>query len=1819
MPVNNVNNFPNRNRISHQNGIINNHNELIDSPIDQNAIPVSSTIAPAYYRQYLINTLTQENQQVPSFVSTRANDNEEDMHAIYEIDREAFADYDPYDSYEDFKNFVTREHMSAYAVKDENGDVVGYYQLEPVKNGDLYIDSMGLKSDYRNTRKGYLAINQCWDEIQQYAKDNGAQSLSLHVDATNRALVRLYERLGFSIDETLNNYYDNGADAYFMTRPLEQENDAQITETTNTQNNVSNSELVSESDDVTQEESSLVDDVAQEVEPEPEQVQETYEQMQKRLAKERVEQRVKEAAAEVKQLDPRVKNEQIKELVKECTYKTPDKTMQFSEGLFEILKVLAQYSAREEIDSYFGVQIIDGSRLRRFLEFDKDGNAKARTDLIPYIKKYLDNGTKVGNINDKFEYCYLQDSDGRNYISTEALDARDDVANTIRLWDSKSYFSEDSVYNAYKLRNKDGSTSVDQSAVRAIKNNLMGGFSTDDAANLVSASIITDTEGQQYFDSNYHLYLKKYFDKDDCKMRWNSNTGVSCIHELPRIMKEGVSVKNFLDHAGKLRKDEDIKNILRKFNDKKDVDRERSDYIDVEEVNLCALLKAVTYNKEWPIDYPYGIKKNKWEARIDNDAFDLIKEHCKDPDNFKFKNIYRLANIAAACKTQEDSYGEYKFSRELFDKAMMLKDAGMQEDFIPKLMECCKLKVDDTKWSLRENKSVPCTYKKFSDEIFNAVYEHIANPDRKYGFTEDSIKNSIEIIDGKERFNREVFDLLKSHYSPRRYDSDPGWDVFFDVKSNGDRVMNIRLLKKYLDMNAGLELACDQVDARNSNHRDFIPNPDKMDAYMALKARGEIPYTKYDTDYGSEETPIAALMRVCNEEFGYPVQKFNTEAFKRVQELLDKGIDGRDIVELMYCVKRHDDDGNRTFNFAIYDLALKLLDEGMDIKNAAHVASESINSYKGEDTLCRMKELYSLGVKSPTTAYMYCHEGYNHNGDFDEIAYARLKDAISKGFEPVLIDNCKDRGQFKDRLYKQALMLSDNGFDTHTIAELMKLCDEKTYEKADDNTKVEVHTFNQNMYNHISDLLELGIDKNNVYEVLKSCKYNYSNNFSEDAFSKVSDLKSRGFDDKGIAKFIEVTLNKNNEYPGKIDPERYDDLIWLTARHKDLKDNTHDDAYIIEKINNYSSQIKTAYELFGQDVMNFAMSAKIDNYITFASQCASIKNKCSERFIKDLQERLNELPSPDLRVRRLRVIGGLVDKVDENALYTITKLIKSPKTTQDQIDLANKIFAVKNENEEVSQDDFYKSQVERFLSEICVPAKTRKMVEDYLMKERLDKQIDWPKPIDEQIAQMEKFAQQMLTNPKIPLDKKIKYIDEYKAKIADMKANPDKYTSARIFAKPMTNLAKVIEAYVNIPNDDARFENSIKEAMYSKYGIETTPELIAAINYDAKYFDKLLSAQSETVTNFKRLIELKKSNLSVPLTDLRMTLEGIDSEKFDRLGLTEQIKANLDTKRQFVENRLNFDKWNKFDENLNGEVFSVEADPETEYQNVRFNIINVFQDELWNKMDPKETEKLMDYLGQYGYTIFNNHIYKGGLELGNNALEAFADTVVKYTESNKYFANHVDTNGQTVSADEIDGITGFSDHIKDHQKRIREIQGAKTVNDIHFRLSDDDNIGRNVFFGNHVGCCNSIESTHAGYSAPMHLLNTYNRGIELVDKYGNSYGNSLCFFALVDGKLTFIIDSFEANGKLASNPIVTEHLLEFAKQVCEHMGRPDAQIAVGPSYNNMNMSSLELTSNHTIKVIGTVSERTYCDSVGGRVKDQINNEVSERSLYFPKK
>ena len=1702
-------------------------------------------VTPGLFNSYGIN-------QPLQLKIERVNDSESDMHEVFELDKLVFAEQDPYEDYEEFKSFINNNQLSTYVVRDENDNnkILGYYQLEPVKNGDLYIDSIGLKPEYRNSRKGYQAIKASWANILNYARENGANTLSLHVTADNRNLLRMYESFGFTIKETLNNYYGNGSDAYFMEKILEpapveepevQTGDAALQ--TDTPAVISDTEEGQNIETTQQNEISPAENVEQQPEAAPE--EELYSR------------KFEQAKSELIAMGIPDDYSDLLDYLSECT-RMKNGHQVFSDELFESVKYLIQVG--KDYPDAFTFGQMTTTQLRKIFnsltENDENGSIRTmRTDLLPYVRVFAQNGISAGYYDNIFNAAKETQPDGSKDISRKALD---------KVCRFKPYISDyylPKIIQNCLLRDKDGRTYFSEEALAAAEHSLVfnrGELFDSDILSLLQFSKQIDNDGNQVFNKKlYNDLLKQVTDNNipyDKKLFY----GTSQIEEAYNI---GCDMEALLKYGSIVIRNREIDKIIANV-----------DYKNRDSVGL-KLFKACTYEYPKSMDNFYDFSQQKSRVNFDRSVLaKFIELQSANPP--VFQDVQTVPEILDACKEQRNRFESYKFNPELVNKAIQLKNAGISEKDISKIMESCKTAEKD----IRSGKVNSI---KFNDEIFNTVIKTLQ--DRSLYSNEylaDYIKCSKDMSWGKEVFKPEKFDRLKKSYMITTDGNRPTSEDFFNVWDENNRFFDIDLYEKFLSTGGDLDSLCN-IQIKN-NRRINIPDEEIMDAYIKLRDMN-IKYTPWEGEINSNNPAIAIIEACYKKGRNYPERTFDPFAFKSACELLDKGYDGREVLQILYNCQHYESNKGKEFYPPRYELVKKLIAQGIDIRNAGAIAEECIEENNCDtQKLDKCMELYNMGIKEPVCAIRYTKD--------DDLAYNRLKQAFAKNVSINVIEKCKLNNEFQDRLFRLAMDLHDKGYSSNTIIRLMDVCRIKSYK-----AQKPEETFNYDMYNHIADLEKLGIQKDNIASVLDSCKGD--GGFLADAYDKVSQLYYKKYDDAGIAEFL-----KRSQTNGNFDIDKYNLLLKLTAKHEVLKGITHDDTYVIKKIAASASDINKAAELFGEDVINNMITAKIDNYITFVKQCNTLNSNYSETFIKDLQEKLNTLPSPELKVKRLRILGALANKVDENALRQLVKLIKSPEMTPEQIQLANSIFADKETD--------YKTRVEKFITAIQAPDNAKDIIREYLLKARLDKQIDYPKTLKEQMAQMDVFAQQMLTNPKTPLEKKLKYIDEFKAKKADMRAHPKKYTTPEIFPKPLYNLKQFVQAYINIPKADSEFNNSITLTMYNKFGIEPNDQLLNKICYDAKYFDKLFSGSGEFADNFKRLIELQKMNPDKPLSQNRLELPETGSSKYatyEDLGLIKQIEANQDTVRQFKEHNLNFDKWNTFDENLKSEEFTVEADPETEYKNTLFNLINIFQDEYFNKINPEETEKLMQNLDAKGYTLFNNKLYHNGEIIKNTDIEYFAQAALDYITNDKYWTSAAAADSE-LSEDERNGINAFKDHLKDNIHHLKEIRGAKTVSNIYFRLSNDDDIGRNIFFGNHVGCCNSVDSTYAGYSAPMHLLNNFNRGIELVDRYGNSYGNSMCFFADVDGKLAFIIDSFEANGKLGSNPLVTDELIKFAHKVCREMGREDAVVLIGPRFNHIDMSRLQDTMVDSFKILGTVSEKTYCDCAGGtECKDNINN------------
>ena len=1657
-----------------------------------------STVSSNYYRQFGITQNTNFSAERVSY------DDDNTLQEIYTLDREAFSELDPYNNYNEFKHYLRSDNLSVYALKDSNNQILGYYQLEPIKNRDLYIDSIGLKPEYRNSRKGYNAIQYAWNKILDYAENNNVETLSLHVDATNPRLLRMYKSLGFEVAETYDNYYENGAGAYFMTRPVRMQNAnpepvAQTTNPVNISMNTPSEEVVTP-------------------------VISTFKQEYKQAEEELKNYGLNTPAEAYKYLNLCIEND-----------KNNKKT--FNQDIYTCVKELRKLELQvDNQDNDYSKNLHVKDIIEILKQQDKIGDIKVRTDILPYIKQMVNSG----NIRP----C--------------------DITEILR----SSKFNKDALNFACKL-NKNQRAAIDV----CMKDNEFNKQAADMYLELNDRGIDNSAlillgyktvNGETVFDSSSVRAGARYLALDNYEYPMGRD------YDTKGILETGCPLDvylKFYDKIHDIKKDFGI-NLSTLF-----VYKDRT----------ASLIKAAAYKGYEGEDF--------WDGKVVNDYNQLIENKTfffNEGNNFDIEknNYITTSEILNSCKTKENSYLPMRYNPSLLDKAIQLKEAGFTSD-IPKLMELCKTRTD-----------IGSGYEtvKFDDAIFNAILElKSTRPYSDINTVSPIIEASKTTHNNNEEFDLGFFNTIKDNHSDT-------FKYFIKRDKNGN--------KEYFDSdlyNYYIHSGVHEVEAlsnRDSKGNRMV-NKNAIDAYKRLSEMNyEVAFN--DEQNMSKQKADRLLISRCIDNYNDFSEKFNTDVFNKIIFLLNKGLTGSDTNKIIYSCREYK--GNEEIYNPLsekkYQKIVELLDRNIDIESAIAISS----GYNEPEKLEKYDILYNKGVTGGalSTGINACYEKEDElsEPEFNQLAFDRLLVATDRDFTPSYISACKDDDKFSDRIFRLGLDMQDRGYTTKQIEEILNVC----HEKQNDTNKLsgQKTSFNYDMFSKVQELEQLGIEKDSIKDVLSSCKTNYHNKFNNDAYKKVSDLHNKQFDDKGICKFISYCFKD-----GGFNEDAYNNLVQLTAQHVSLRDSTHGDDYVVQKLYENKQAIQNVKEVFGEDVLDYATSFKIDGYKTFVQNCDTLNRNISDSYKEDLQRRLKELTSPEQKVKRLRVLSGLVGKVSEDSMKPLLLLIKSPKMTDEQVKLANDIFTQENVP--------YEEQIETFISEINVPEQNKNTVRQYLQKARIDKVINRPKTIDEQMKQMDEYAQQMLTNPKIPLDKKIKYIDEFKAKKADMAANPDKYTTPYIFEKPMEGIKKVVEAYVNIPNNDLKFSNAVLESLYSNLGIETTPELLQNIHYDSKYFDKLFSMASDTKPNFIRLINLVKANPNEKLSDIRLMLPEEGSEKYQKYsnyGLIEQINANLDTNHQLRSHGIDVDRWNNFDSNLKGESFSIVADAATDYQNTKFNIINSFNDELFQKISKEETDKLKEHLSQFGYVMFNNNIFSRGNEIKDNELGNFLDCVINYVNKNNYWKSAKGEGSMRLSDSEAEGATGFMDHINGFRKRIDDIKNARNVNDIHFSLSDDNDIGRNIFLGNHVGCCNSIESSYAGYSAPMHLLNNYNRGIEIVDKYGNSYGNSLCFFADVDDKLTFVIDSFEANGKLGSDPVVTKHLLDFAKQVCKYMGREDAQIMVGPNFNHISIEGLKATNGHTIKVLGKTSEKTYCDSIGGKVStDKFNNIATERSMY----
>ncbi len=121
-----------------------------------------------------------------------------------------------------FYESLLEELPEAFIVAEISGKIIGYIMCKTeygfsnfkklgfVKKG--HIVSVSVLEEYRNKGFGSALV----DEAVKGIKIRQCGELYLEVRCSNTAAVKLYEKLGFTIQQRLKTYYRDGEDAYLM-------------------------------------------------------------------------------------------------------------------------------------------------------------------------------------------------------------------------------------------------------------------------------------------------------------------------------------------------------------------------------------------------------------------------------------------------------------------------------------------------------------------------------------------------------------------------------------------------------------------------------------------------------------------------------------------------------------------------------------------------------------------------------------------------------------------------------------------------------------------------------------------------------------------------------------------------------------------------------------------------------------------------------------------------------------------------------------------------------------------------------------------------------------------------------------------------------------------------------------------------------------------------------------------------------------------------------------------------------------------------------------------------------------------------------------------------------------------------------------------------------------------------------------------------------------------------------------------------------------------------------------------------------------------
>lgn len=427
-----------------------------------------------------------------------------------------------------------------------------------------------------------------------------------------------------------------------------------------------------------------------------------------------------------------------------------------------------------------------------------------------------------------------------------------------------------------------------------------------------------------------------------------------------------------------------------------------------------------------------------------------------------------------------------------------------------------------------------------------------------------------------------------------------------------------------------------------------------------------------------------------------------------------------------------------------------------------------------------------------------------------------------------------------------------------------------------------------------------------------------------------------------------------------------------------------------------------------------------------------------------------------------------------------------------------------------------------------------------------------------------------------------------------------------------SDIAKLLEIEYMKRDNMKNWNEAIDSEVFKKMGVEYSPELSARLNLtDNKYLASLLNANAGFKRGFQDLVDDIRDNPDLSVKEI-----------FDKLP------QNQTTREIFERYGIDYDRWAEVDKNSFMRV-EISTNAEKAKQASIENLEADLNDAAFKMLPKEETEKIFNTLKEMditfregketiydadgydnGYKIYSRLYYKDK-PLEFSKMEKTLSTIKKImNESEFWTTTHKDTQ-----------INEAKETIYNHIMKLRDAEVSNSaklkdneVSNLEIHKTDMNDVSHALFLGNHASCCTAAGTGCNQFSAPTYIMNKCISAIEVMD--GKDFvGNTMCFIAEVDGRLSLVLDNIELNSKYQYNDKIRDTIFAYAEQLCKEIGRPDMAIYAGPYRHKLNMQHCQ-KQKHNFSIKGdTDTDKVYLDfqTEGDHIKE--NKIYKKIELY----